>query len=132
MGRTLLPAQMGRHSCPQFSNAEGLGEVVVPAQPQAGENIGLLGFCREEQDGTVRQRPDPAAEGEPILPRHHHIQQDAVRPAAGCLVHLTAGEMGGHLVSIPLQSGLQQGTEIFVVIYHQDMGHGRSPQFSKR
>ena len=59
-----------------------------------------------------------------LLPRHHHVQENAVRPAAVGLAHRPAAVEEGDLVSVPLQGGFQQGAEIPVVVHHQNMGHG--------
>ena len=124
MGRALLPAQVGRHPGPQLRDAEGLGEVVVPAQPQAGEHIGLFGLGGEEENGAVHQPPDAAAEGEPVLPpasSHPAICSPPsgrrIRPPSRPLRRVDTW------CPSPLQGGPQQGAEILVIIHHQDMGH---------
>ena len=63
VGRALLPAQMGRHPRPQFRDAEGLCQIVVPAHTQTGAHVCLLRFCGEEQARAVRQTAAAAAAG---------------------------------------------------------------------
>ena len=123
-GRPGLPPQVSGHPGPQLRDAEGLGQVVVPAQPQAGEHVGLLGLGGEKKNGAGGQGADAAAGGKAVLPRHHHVQENAVRPAAVGLAHRPAAVEEGDLVSVPLQGGFQQGAEIPVVVHHQNMGHG--------
>ena len=82
LGGTVLPAQVGRDPGPELPQAKGLGEVVIAAQAQSLDDVGLLGFGGEEENGTVCQGTDQLAGGKAVLPGHHHVQQNTVGPAA--------------------------------------------------
>jgi hypothetical protein len=82
---------------------EGLGDVVVAAQRQAGDLV-LAGVPRRQEQhrrpaAAAAQRADHA---EAVEPRHHHVQDEQVRPVrpgglerggpVGGRLHLEAGE----------------------------------------
>ena len=123
----LLPPQMGVHPGPQLGNPEGLAQIIVPAGGQPLQDIRLPVLGGEKQNGCPGQVPDAAAEGHAILPGHHHIQQDAVRPAAEFPGHLGACRTDPHPVPVPLQGGLQQGTNLPVVVHSQYVCHYAAP-----
>ena len=71
-----FPAQVGGYPGQQFGAAEGFQNIVVPARSEALHFIGILNFCREEQDGAGDKVPNPPAEGKSIDVWHVDIQQD--------------------------------------------------------
>ena len=67
---------MGRHPGPKLSDAEGLGDVVVPSHAQPLHDIRLFRFCGQKQDRAVHRIPNLPAQRKSVLPRHHDIQKD--------------------------------------------------------
>ena len=118
LGGTVLPAQVGRDPGPELPQAKGLGEVVIAAQAQSLDDVGLLGFGGEEENGTVCQGTDPLAGGKAVLPGHHHVQQNTVGPAAMGLGDGAAPVQGSDLVPVPLQGGEEQLAQVGIVVHH--------------
>ena len=73
-----LPAQVRLDARRQLSQAEGLRDVVVPADCKA-VNLVLLGDTRcKKQNGAAYVVPDGLAQLQPVCPRHADVQQDKV------------------------------------------------------
>jgi hypothetical protein len=79
--------------------AERLGDVVVRAQVEAVDAVGLLVPGGQEDHGDLdADGTHPAKRLEPVPVWHHHIQQNQVRPARrGCTHRLGAACRRGHL-----------------------------------
>ena len=118
-----LPPQMRRHPGAQLCHPEGLGQKVVCPNAQPLQNRRFVCPGRQKQNGGIGQAPDAAADGKAILPGHHHIQQDAVRPMAELFSKLRAGEPRFHPVTVPLQGSADQLAEFYIVIHCQNICH---------
>ena len=132
---------MGRDPRPQFAHPEGLGQVVISPNAQPLQHGCLIGPGRQEQNGCIRLLPDPAADSKAAFVWHHHIQQDAVRPAAECFGQVCPGAACHHPVAIPLQGRLEQDAQVRVIVHRQNVCHtitsshckaGRTPHTKDR
>ena len=119
----VLPPQMRRHPGTQLCHPERLCKVIVCPDAQPLQNRRFVCPGRQKQNGGIGQAPDAAADGKAILPGHHHIQQDAVRPAAELFGELCAGESCFHPVAVPLQGSADQLAEFYIVIHCQNICH---------
>ena len=82
LGRCLASAQARFHAGHQFAGPEGLGDVVLGAQGEADDLVGLLVFRREEDDGNVPHLAHANAEFEAVDARHHDIHDGQVERRA--------------------------------------------------
>jgi hypothetical protein len=78
----LAPAQQGPGAGLQFSQVEGLGEVVVGAQVQALDPVlDAVPGGEDEHGGQVARRPVPAQHLQAIQPGQAQVQDDQVEAA---------------------------------------------------
>ena len=119
----VLPPQMRRHPRPQLGHPEGLCKVIVCPDAQPLQNRRFVCPGRQKQNGGIGQAPDAAADGKAVLPGHHHIQQDAVCPAAERLGQIPARLPRFYPVAVPLQGGSDQLAELQIVIHGQNIRH---------
>ncbi len=75
-------AQDGADARRELARRERLGDVVVGAELEADDAVGLLAAGGEHDHRQVALRPDPAAEREPVRSRQHHVEHDQVRRGA--------------------------------------------------
>ena len=118
-----LPPQMCRHPRPQLCHPEGLGQKVVCPDAQPLQHSGLISAGAQKQDGGFSQAADAPTDRKAILPGHHHIQQDAVCPAAKRFGQISARLPRFYPVAVPLQSGADQLAEFQIVIHCQNVCH---------
>ena len=118
-----LPPQMCRNPRPQLSHPEGLGQKVVCPDAQPLQHSGLIGAGAQKQDGHFGQAADAPTDRKAILPGHHHIQQNAVCPAAERLGQRSARLPRFYPVAVPLQSGADQLAELQIVVHGQNIRH---------
>ena len=121
--RAVLPSQVGGNPRTQLGHAERLGQVIVRTKTETGQHRRLIGAGRQEQNRRVRLGANAAADGKAVLAGHHHIQQDAVRPAAERIGQLRAGGAGFYGVAVTLQRGFQQCAEVVVIVDCQNVCH---------
>ena len=114
---------MRRHPRPQLGHPEGLCKVIVCPDAQPLQNRRFVCPGRQKQNGGIGQAPDAAADGKAVLPGHHHIQQDAVCPAAERLGQIPARLPRFYPVAVPLQGGSDQLAELQIVIHGQNIRH---------
>ena len=62
----------------QFRWLEGLGQVVVRADIEAGDPVGRLAFGRQDDDRQVHGCPNALRDLESIHSRHHHVQDHQI------------------------------------------------------
>ena len=118
-----LPPQMCRHPRPQLCHPEGLGQKVVCPNAQPFQHSGLVGAGTQKQDGRFGQAADAPTDRKAVLPGHHHVQQDAVRPAAERLGQRPARLPRFYPVAIPLHGSADQLAELQIVIQRQNVCH---------
>src|SRR5262249_39531270 len=71
----------GPHPRGELARRKRFCYVVVGAEIEPDDPVGLLAASREEDHRQARPLPDPPAEGEPIDPGHHHVEDDEGRLA---------------------------------------------------
>ena len=121
--RAVLPPQVGGNPRTQLGHAERLGQVIVRTKTETGQHRRFIGAGRQKQNRRVRLGANAAADGKAVLTGHHHIQQDAVCPAAERIGQLCAGGAGLHRMAVALQRGFQQCAEVVVIIDCQNVCH---------
>ena len=72
-------AQDGADARQQLARLEGLGQVVVGAELEADDAVGVLAE-RAEHDHRHARRREPPAEREAVLARQHQVEHDERRP----------------------------------------------------
>ena len=78
LGGALDPTQQRRDAGDQLPHAERLGEVVVGADAEPGQHVGLLD-ARGQHDHRHRTVGlDPPADLEAVVPGEHHVEDDEV------------------------------------------------------
>ena len=115
---------------------EGLGEVIIRPGLEPFDAVGGFAQSGQQQDRGGQGFAKLVGEGDPVHPRHHHVQhqkiefQSAQKPAR--LIGV-AGD--GDQKAVAEQEFLQQAPDAFVVVDNQQMwrqiGHG-PPSFSPR
>src|SRR5213593_182235 len=75
------PPEDGTGPGHDLARREGLRDVVIGAELQADDAVGLLALGREHDDRRLRLCPDPPKDLQAIDPREHEIQQDEVGSA---------------------------------------------------
>lgn len=118
-----LPPKMCRHPRPQLCHPEGLGQKVVCPDAQPLQHSSLVGAGTQKENGRFGQAADAPTDRKAILPGHHHVQQDAVCPAAKRLGQFPARLPRFYPVSVPLQGGADQLAEFQIVIQCQNICH---------
>ena len=99
----VLPPQVGGNPGTQLGHAERLGQVIVRTKTETGQHGRLIGAGRQKQNRRVRLGANAAADGKAVLAGHHHIQQDAVCPAAERIGQLCAGGARFYGVAVTLK-----------------------------
>ncbi len=77
------PAQDRLHAGGELAEAERLREVVVGADREPGDLVGLLGLGGEHQDRRPGHALDLLADLEPVHPRQHQVQDHEVGTMLG-------------------------------------------------
>ena len=137
IGRAQHLAGFGRHAGAakdradagqKLAHAEGLGDVVIRAQFQAGDLVGLLQAGGQQDDGGLAFLAKCADELKAIHLGHHDIEQDEI----GLLV---TGGVEGVLAVVgdddaqPLFCEViaHEGAHVRLVVHNEDgLGHGDS------
>ena len=120
---TALPPQMCRHPRPQLCHPEWLGQKVICPDAQPFQHSGLVGAGTQKEDGHFGQAADAPTDRKAVLPGHHHVQQDAVCPAAERLGQISARLPRFYPVAVPLQGGADQLADLQIVIHCQNVCH---------
>ncbi|MNM11975.1 hypothetical protein D3C81_221450 [compost metagenome] len=117
-------AQQSLDSRLQFAGAERLAQIVVSAQLQADDPVGLVGAGGEHDDRYARLAwvlAYPAAQAEAVFVGQHDVKNDQVAGRGFQRVaKALAVSLGMHLEAGAAQVGLQQFTDFLVVVDHQD------------
>ena len=71
-----IPAQLGAHTCQHLDGVEWLGDVVVCADVQSQDLVGVLALGGEEDDGNIVLLPELGGGGDAVHLRHHDVHQD--------------------------------------------------------
>ena len=73
------PAQDGAHAHRELARRERLRHVVVGAELEPDDAVGLLAARRQQDHGQVGASADPAAELEAVGAGQHHVEHDEAR-----------------------------------------------------
>jgi len=87
LGRGARPIRTSQHcpnTCHQLLGAEGLGDVVVGAELEANQLVGLVRAGGEHDDRHARVAAELSRHVQAVQPRQTEIQHDQVGPAAAC------------------------------------------------
>ena len=83
LGGTVDPPQQRADPRDELAHAERLGQVVVRADAQPDQDVGLVVASRQHQHRHRAHRLDPAAHLVPVEPGQHHVEHDQVRLVLG-------------------------------------------------
>src|SRR5471032_672437 len=121
---SLRAAQDGADARRQLARRARLGHVIVGAQFQADDAVGVVAAAGQHQDRQLAARADAAQRLQPVHARHHDVE-DGDR--------ILAGEGGGgaglavvrglHLEAFLLQIFLEHADQFDVVVYQQYLAH---------
>ena len=120
-GRAVGATRDGAESREEFAGGKGLGQIVIRADLEADDPIGLLTSRGQHQDRNIGRGADAAKDLKAIESGQHHVEEDGV-PGSGqrLLDAIGAGMHGGDFVTERLEVLDQQPAEFFVVIHQQD------------
>src|SRR6202162_2955033 len=112
-----------------LEDAEGFRHVVVRAELQSADLVGLLSAGRQDQD---RHRElvlaDRLEDAEPVETREHQVEDDEVGPGpARALEPRRAVARDLHLVALDLEVVAQAEGEIGVVLDEKNAAHAAAP-----
>ena len=116
----------------QLARRERLGDVVIRAQLQSGDAIGLLAASGEHDDRHGHRRPQPAADLEATQRRQHQVEDDEI----GWIVERVLQALdtvvnGAHSVSLALEVAADHLGHIGIVLDDQHTRrrrrHGKHP-----
>ena len=122
--------QHGLHPARELADRERLGDVVVGAELEAEDLVGLLGLRGEHDDRHRAARADRAAHVEAVHPRQHHVEHDEVEVVlAQPVERLAPVERGDDVVALLAQRVGQKLLDGQLVVHEQDAwGSGAQPQ----
>ena len=131
VGRRVGAAQGGPQPGQQLVHAEGLGQVVVGAEVEGGDLVGLGLPHRQHDDGHGRPAPEAADHVEPVDAGQAEVEQDDVGVAGGRQVEglLPAGRLVD-VVAAGLQVHGEGPPDLGLVVDDQHpalAGHGAAP-----
>ena len=116
-GRLLRAAQHRLDAGQQLPWIERLGQIVVRPHLEADDAVDLLAHRRQHDHRYLGTRAQLAAQGEPVGPRQHEIENDQVdAPVGKRLLHLPAVPGRGHAVAMPGQEAGHQVPDFPVVV----------------
>ncbi len=106
----------------QLARLEGLRQVVVGADLEAGHPVGGVGAGGQHQDRHLRGLPDGAGIVEAGLARHHHVEHEGVEHEALGLGPRLRGARGRrHPVAVLAQEAGEEIAQAPVVVDHEDV-----------
>jgi hypothetical protein len=118
------PSQQHLDPGDEFAHAERLGEVVVGADAESDQHVGLVAAGRQHQH---RDRPlglDAPADLESVEPRQHHIQNHQIRCGGSHRGdRRRAVDRGLHDEALGTQPGGARRKDGRLVVDHQDPLH---------
>jgi D-alanyl-D-alanine carboxypeptidase/D-alanyl-D-alanine-endopeptidase (penicillin-binding protein 4) len=104
----------GAHARGKLARRERLGDVVVGAELEPDDPIGLLPTRREHDHGQLGAGADPAAEREPVGAGQHDVEHDEVG-------QLALEQLAGTVAV----GGLERAVAVALEIAHDDLAHDR-------
>ena len=109
----------------QLLGTERLGQVIVRAQLQSHELVGLVAPGRQHDDGHRVVLAQPSRDVEAVQAGQPEIQHDQVWATAGCRPERARPVAGVENTEAGrLQVVAQQPHDLRLVVHNQDGGHG--------
>src|SRR5580704_15973734 len=128
--RLAQSAEHAAHSGYELTRAERLGDVIVAAQLQAADAVGLGGLRSEKDDGRRcdnRSLPDVPAQLEAVGAGQHHVEKKERRHFPYRFSeHRSAADEALHLEARGLQIVGDQTGNVLIVFYYEDDGAERA------
>ena len=120
----LLTAQYRLDTGLEHARAEWFGEVVVGAQFEAGDHVGLFAFGREDDyrnAGRAGVVFKPPANLQAVDARQHQVQHDEIgwRHAYRGKRFFTGGH-AGHVIVVPGQAVADEFENIRLIVHHEN------------
>nr|GEU28181.1 hypothetical protein [Tanacetum cinerariifolium] len=121
VGRHALgAAQDGADAGRQLARGAGLGHVIVGAQFQADDAVGVVAAAGQHQDGQLAVGADAAQRFQAVHARHHDVEDgDGIRARAGFDGARFAVMHGLDLEAFLFQVFLEHADQFDVVVYQQ-------------
>ena len=117
----LHPAQQRRDPGDQFAHAERLGEVVVRADTEADQQVGLVVARRQHQHGHRTVALNPSAHLVTVEAGQHHVEDDQVGAEPFAQRHAGRAVVCDlHAVALGLQAFGHRGRDRDLVLDHRD------------
>jgi hypothetical protein len=117
-------AQHGAHAGQQFAGVERLGHVVVGAQLQPDDAVGLLTHGREHHDRHVALAAHPAGQFQPTLAGQHQVEHHQLEvPGRPRAPRLPCVADGRDPEAVSLQEAGKQVAYFPVIIDDEDVRH---------
>ena len=114
------------HAHRELAGRERLRDVVVCAELEPHDPVGLVAAGGEHDHRQVAARADPAAEREAVGARQHHVEDDELRLAPlDQLARRVAVAGDERLEPVPAQIPDDDVADDRLVVDHEDGGHGR-------
>ena len=122
-GASGLRRSTARTRAIEHLGTEGLGHVIVGAEIQAADDVGLLALGGQHDDGHglgPRLAPQTLADGQPVEVGQHEVQEDQVgRLRGGGGQRLFARAHARHLVAFLQQVVADQFADVLLILDHQ-------------
>ena len=120
----LVAAQHGPQARREDARAERLGDVVVGAELETRDDVGLVALGGEHDDGDMPGRglrPEPPAHLEAVDPGEHQVEDDEIGQTGARRRDrfLPAGD-AGHGEALLLEVVLDQFQDVALVVHDED------------
>jgi hypothetical protein len=121
--RLLAAAQHGADAGQQLARIARLGQVVVGAQFQADDAVGLLAHGRQHDDGGAVGGRQAAADGQAVLAGQHDVEHHQIDRASGQhLFHGAGVGRGLDGVAVATQEVGHDVADAGIVVDDEDTG----------
>ena len=116
-------AQHGADAGQQLPRVERLRHVVVGAEFQADDPVGLLAHRGQHDDRHVGLGAQPAGEVEAAFARQHQVEHhEVIMPVGEGAAGLPGVAHRGHAhAMLLLQEARQQIADLAIIVHHQDV-----------
>ena len=106
----------------KLARVEGLAEIIVGAELQTDDSVGLLGHGGEKDDGNFGRVAQMAAERQAVLARHHDVEHDEIEGAAVEQPAQRLGAFGnGDAIALPGEIFPHQVAYVAVIVDDRNM-----------
>ena len=117
-------AQDRAHPGGQLGGGEGLHHIVVGAQLEAQDPVGLQALGRDQDHRHVAGAADGGQDVEAVLGGEHDVEDDQVGLAvAQAADGLGPGHGLGDLVALHLEQAAEHAPDLGVVVDHEELAH---------